>query len=144
MIAKEKLQMSTTNRFRQTIALILGCVFLLTSIAVPAAQATMIDTQSFAASEEVETQRQEITEFLARDGIQGQLVAWGVDPTEAEQRVATMTPAEVQATHERMNDLPAGAGIGTVVGAVVLVFLILLITDLLGATNVFPFTNPQR
>ncbi len=136
--------MSYPIRFRRIIALMLAGVFLLTSVAVPAAQATMIDTQSFAASEEVEQQRQEIVEFLARDGVQGQLVAWGVDPVDAEQRVAGMTPAEVQATHERMSDLPAGAGVGSVVGAVVLVFLILLITDLLGLTNVFPFTNPQR
>jgi hypothetical protein len=44
-----------------------------------------------------------------------------------------------------MDQLPAGGdGIGTIVGAAVLVFLILLITDILGFTHVFPFVKSQR
>jgi hypothetical protein len=41
--------------------------------------------------------------------------------------------------------LPAGgSAVGAIVGAAVLIFVILLITDILGFTNVFSFVNPQR
>ena len=45
----------------------------------------------------------------------------------------------------RLDQLPAGGdGVGAVVGALLLVFIILLITDILGFTHVFPFTKPIK
>jgi hypothetical protein len=44
-----------------------------------------------------------------------------------------------------MDQLPAGGdGLGTIIGAAVLIFLVLLITDILGFTHVFSFVNHQR
>ena len=46
---------------------------------------------------------------------------------------------------DRLDQLPAGGGaVGAVVGAALLVFLILLLTDILGFTDVFPFVKKQR
>ena len=36
------------------------------------------------------------------------------------------------------------AGVDGIVGAIVLVFLVLLITDIVGLTKVFPFTRSMR
>jgi hypothetical protein len=42
----------------------------------------------------------------------------------------------------RLDQLPAGqSAVGAVVGAILIIFLVLLITDLLGLTNVFPFVR---
>jgi len=42
--------------------------------------------------------------------------------------------------------LPAGgsSALGIVIGAILIVFIILLITDILGYTSVFPFTKKHR
>ena len=65
-----------------------------------------------------------------------------VDPAEAVQRVAGLSDAEVQRIAGHLDQLPAGQGaIGAVIGAAVLIFLILLVTDLLGLTDVYPFVR---
>ncbi|MEX0732708.1 MAG: PA2779 family protein [Aquisalimonadaceae bacterium] len=134
--------MSITRNARRFIAMLIASVFLLTSVGIPAAQAGMIGTQTFASSEQVESQRQAIMDMLKSDDVRTQLVSWGVEPADAEQRVNSLTAEEVQALHERMDEMPAGAD--SLVGAVVFVFLVLLITDILGYTNIFPFTKSAR
>lgn len=119
----------------------LASVFVAMSIWLPAAQAEMIGTDAVAGADEVEVQRDEILMLLEREEVREQLVAWGVDPADAEARVEALTPAELQALSERMEEDPAGAGVGSIVGAALIIFLVLLITDILGYTSVFPFVD---
>jgi hypothetical protein len=70
--------------------------------------------------------------------VQTALISQGVDLEMAKQRVASMTDEEVRALNQKMDEMPAGSG---VVGAVVLIFLVLLITDIAGLTDVFPFVK---
>ena len=53
-----------------------------------------------------------------------------------------MTDAEAAQLVSNIDALPAG-GVG-ILGAIVLVFLVLLVTDILGYTKMFPFTKPIR
>jgi hypothetical protein len=56
-----------------------------------------------------------------------------------------MTDEEAARLAARVDSLPAGGdGIGALVGAALLVFLVLLLTDILGFTHVFPFTKPIK
>jgi hypothetical protein len=87
-------------------------------------------------------ERQRIAGLLERAEVQQQLRAYGVEPAEARARVAALTDAEAAQLVSNIDELPAG-GIG-IVGAIVLVFLVLLVTDILGYTKVFPFTKPIR
>ena len=119
----------------------LASVFIAMSIWLPAAQAEMIGTDAVAGADEVEAQRDDILTLLERDEVREHLVAGGVDPADAEARVEALTPAELQALNERMEEDPAGAGVGSVVGAALIIFLVLLITDILGYTSVFPFVD---
>jgi hypothetical protein len=82
--------------------------------------------------------RERIHEVLARDDVQEQLVAQGVDPAEVEARVAALSDAEAAQMADQLEEMPAGA---SVIGALFAVFVILLVTDILGLTNVFPFTR---
>lgn len=52
-----------------------------------------------------------------------------------------MSDAEVAQLADRVDQAPAGAG---VVGILVAVFVVLVVTDLLGWTSVFPFTRSIR
>jgi hypothetical protein len=102
------------------------------------AQASMIGTAAVVQQEHLELKRSELKQWLARDDIRNQLVAWGVDPLDAQSRVDSLNAQEVELMSQRMQDLPAGGG---VLGAVVFVFLVLLVTDILGFTNIFPFVR---
>ena len=99
---------------------------------------SLVSTQDALSADQVSADRERIHEVLARQDVQDQLVAQGVDPADVEARVAALSDAEVRQMAEQLDDLPAGA---SVVGALVFIFVLLLVTDLLGLTNVFPFTR---
>lgn len=100
-------------------------------------QAAMIGTEAAAAASE---DRARVVSVLQRQDVRAGLAAHGVDPADVEQRVAAMTDEEVAQLAGRIDELPAGG----VIGLIVLVFVILLITDILGLTKVFPFTRTIR
>jgi hypothetical protein len=83
--------------------------------------------------------REKLLNLLQRDDVAQQLSAFGVDPLDAQSRVADMSAAEVADMNQQIDSLPAGAG---VLGAIVLIFIVFIITDALGATNVFSFVRP--
>lgn len=88
------------------------------------------------------TDRERVLAFLGRAAVREQIVALGVDPAEAAARVATLSDAQVREIAGQLDQLPAGqSAIAAVIGAVLIIFLVLLVTDLLGLTNVFPFVN---
>jgi hypothetical protein len=85
---------------------------------------------------------QRVGQFLARAEVHRELRARGVDPAQARERAAALTDAEVAQIVSNIDQLPAG-GVG-IIGAILIVFLVLLLTDILGYTKVFPFTKPMR
>ncbi|GGX93404.1 hypothetical protein GCM10007160_21220 [Litchfieldella qijiaojingensis] len=109
--------------------------------AAPQPASPLVSTQDALQSDQVNADRERINEILARQDVQEQLLVQGVDPADVEARVAALSDEEVRQMAEHLDDLPAGAGGGSVVGALVLIFVILLVTDILGLTNVFPFTR---
>jgi hypothetical protein len=71
-----------------------------------------------------------------------QLVRLGVDPAAAQARVAALTDTEISRIDQHLDQLPAGGS--SVIGALVFIFVLLVITDILGFTKVFPFTRSMR
>jgi hypothetical protein len=67
-----------------------------------------------------------------RDWIEEQLVVGGVDATDASLRVAALTDAQVLKIHQRIDKEPAGGN------TLVIIFLILIITELMGITDIVP------
>lgn len=133
--------MQTRTRLNRWIAALISGIFLILSIVVPTAQANMISTAAIVQQEQVELQRDELKQLLASEDIQRQLIAWGVDPVDAQERVDSLNAQELELMSQRMQELPAGSGI---LGAVVFVFLVLLVTDILGFTNIFPFVRSVK
>jgi Family of unknown function (DUF6627) len=89
--------------------------------------------------------RARVLAFLGRAEVREQIVALGVDPGEAAARVRALSDAQVREIAGQLDQLPAGQSvIGVVVGAILIIFLVLLITDLLGLTDVFPFVKKSR
>lgn len=80
--------------------------------------------------------------LLARAEVRDALAARGVDAAQVQARVAALTDEEARLLAERLDQLPAGAS--DVLGILFAIFIILLITDILGLTKVFPFTKPIK
>lgn len=119
--------------------------FLLLDFSVQAAKAQMIDTNTVIAVQKQEADRARVAAFLGREDVRQVMVQHGVDAVEAQKRVASLSDAELAKISQAMEQLPAGGdGVGAVIGAAVLIFLVLLITDILGFTHVFSFVRPQR
>ncbi|TMH40405.1 MAG: hypothetical protein E6H54_19170 [Betaproteobacteria bacterium] len=86
-----------------------------------------------------------LASLLERRDVRAQLEAYGVNPADVSARVAALSDDEAAQLADRIGTLPTpGDGVGAVVGALLLVFIILLITDILGFTHVFPFTKPIK
>ena len=89
-----------------------------------------------------EQDRARIISTLSREDVQAALVARGIDPAQAKDRVAVLTDEEASQMAAQLDT--AAAGGDGIVGAIVLVFLVLLLTDILGFTKIFPFTRSIR
>jgi hypothetical protein len=111
-------------------------VLLALSIAMPLpAQAVMLATDDALGT----AQHQRVEQVLERADVQARLQAYGVSVADVQARVAALSDAEAAELAERLDSLPAGGN--AVIGAIVLIFLVLLLTDILGFTNIFPFTK---
>lgn len=102
------------------------------------AQAAIVSTDEVIAADVLTGQRERVSAFLARDDVNQALQAQGVTAQAAADRVKAMSDAEVAQLAGRIDQAPAG---GDVLGVLFLVFIILLVTDILGLTKVFPFTR---
>jgi hypothetical protein len=109
-------------------------VVCITGTALPLnAYAGMLPTEAAISGE-----RARLAAFLDRDEVRTKLEAHGVRAADVQARVAALTDEEASLMAARIEELPAGG----VVGLILTVFLVLLITDILGLTKVFPFTKP--
>ena len=115
---------------------------LMLSLPAPAAHAGMIGTEAVINATQAQQDRERLRQVLNRDDVKTQLIARGVDPSQIQARVDSLTDQEVQSLSGKIDQLPAG---GDALDLLVLVFIVLLITDIMGLTNVFPFVkHPQR
>ncbi|MGW8313839.1 MAG: PA2779 family protein [Desulfuromonadales bacterium] len=126
------------------VSLLLIVSFVLLDFSVQTAKAQMIDTPAVLDMQQRDQTRMRISAFLAREDVQQIMLQNGVDASEAQNRVSSLSDAELSEIARNMDQLPAGGAIGTIVGAAVLIFLVLLITDILGFTHVFSFVNHPR
>ncbi len=99
-----------------------------------AANAGVIGTQTVVASADRAVRVEAIQSAIMSDQVSMQLVALGVDPAWAAERVASMTDEELARLNANMEQMPAGAGVVYIVGAV---FIVLIILELTGVIDIF-------
>lgn len=134
------------QRIIKPVCFILLFCFISLDFTVQTAKAQMIGTQTVIVSQKQEANRDRVTAFLRRDDVQQVMVQYGINAAEAQKRVASLSDSELKKISQSMEQLPAGGdgGVGTVIGAAVFIFLVLLITDIVGLTHVFSFVNHKR
>lgn len=115
--------------------------FTLIFLSVASAQAAMVSNSQFAQSAEQQQGKAALMQTLARADVQAKLSEMGVDSADIAKRINGLTADEVSQLNQKMAELPAG---GDALGIIVLIFLVFIITDIIGATDVFPFVHPVR
>jgi hypothetical protein len=130
------------NKMRTSIASVLILSISTWGLPALAAPVSAEQVMTLTVSEQNAAQRAELVTWLDREDVRQQMTELGVSPTQAMARVASLSDAEVSRLAGEIETSPA-AGNG-VVGAIVFVFLVLVVTDLLGLTKVFPFTRSVR
>ncbi|MEA1946732.1 MAG: PA2779 family protein [Thermodesulfobacteriota bacterium] len=129
---------------RRSIAILLILALGNFSIISVPAHAAMVNTAEIFKQSKHNLACEHINMFLDRSEVHKHLVAWGVNAEEAKARVDSLGDQEIEKIAARIDQLPAGGGaLGTIVGAALVIFIVLLITDILGFTNVFPFVKSR-
>jgi len=126
------------GQFKRVIASLASISMLAVALPLPA-HAALVGTQQVLHGEG--SARAHVQAWLAREEVGRALVAGGVDVGQVRARVDALTDAEAADMAARIDRMPAG---GDVLGILFAVFVLLLITDILGLTKVFPFTRPVR
>lgn len=134
------------SRFQRVTASMVAFSLLTTGMWMPA-QAASIDMQAVLQQEaghhaDVSHARQVIDSALQRADLQQALASKGIAAADIQVRVNGLTDEEVVQLGRDIEQAPAGAG--DIVGALVFIFVLLLVTDILGLTKVFPFTRSLR
>lgn len=108
------------------------------------AQAEMLTTQTAIEKYSAYANRDFLLAEVRRQEIRDEIIALGIDPEEAEARLEALSDDEIASIVAQIESEPAGAdATGGIVGALLTVFIILLVTDLLCFTKVFSFTRCQ-
>ena len=138
--------MKRIYRIARPVSLVLAVYVFMISGPHQAAMAALVGTETVLDGTRVQNARELVRNLMAREDIQAALAQQGIDPQEARARAAALSDAEAVRLADTIDSLPAGgsSALGIVVGAILIVFIILLITDILGYTSVFPFTKKHR
>lgn len=110
------------------------------SLSLPAHASLMSADETLPIHQSAE--RAHVMNFLARADVEKAIVAQGVDVAQVKQRVAAMSDDEVTELSGRIDQLPAAGS--DILGVALFIFVLLLVTDILGLTKVFPFTRSVR
>jgi hypothetical protein len=121
--------------FRQTTVAITAACFLALGLQSTTATAGVIGTQDYLSAEERAGHLADIHAAVSRADVQAQLQSLGVDPANAITRAAALSDAELAQVAQEMKSLPAGGD--SFLAVIGIVFLVLMILELTGVTDIF-------
>ena len=118
--------------YKKTIPILLSAILVWSGL-VSSATAAVIATGDALAIETREAQVSSVQQLMAQGAVRDALIDLGVDPAQAELRVASLSNRELAELQSHLEELPAGGILG-LIGAV---FVILLILELTGVIDIF-------
>lgn len=129
--------------FRRTVAHLLAASLVFSGLA-QAAPSLLIGTEEAAAAVQAAAPsptHARLQAVLDRAELADALHERGVSQQQLRERINALSDGEARELLAQIDQAPAGAG---VLGIALTLFIVLLITDILGLTKVFPFTRPVR
>lgn len=125
------------NSYRRSAVMFLSILMLCLSFGQ--AQAAIIANNQIIHQIEQTNDKEALLQTINRIDVQEQLLDMGVNTADIENRISQMTQEEIAQLNQQIDELPAGGGI---LGFIVLIFIVFVITDVIGATDIFPFIHP--
>lgn len=136
--------MSTLRQTVKPVSVIVIISMLLLVVPYQPCLAALIGTETVLDAAREHEARQNVDRILEREDVQKVLRAQGISAEEAKARVKALSDAEVVGLAEKLDQLPAGGdALGSILFAAIFVFVVLLVTDILGYTDVFPFVKKR-
>lgn len=124
------------------ISILVTILMLLLTLPYQTALAAMIETETVIDMDRGQEARAYLNSILVREDIQAMFRSQGIDPMEAKARINSLSNAEVMRLYDQIEQLPAGGSdLGIVLGTIAVIFIVLLVTDILGFTDVFTFVK---
>lgn len=133
---------SIRSRLSLPAVFLIALTLVLAPVAPALAGAGMLDTGSLIDQADSGDTRAHLLEQLHDAEVRAQLIEMGVDPKQAEDRVARLTDAELARLEAHLQTDPAGAS--GALGVVAIVFLVFVVLDAMGITDIFSFVQPSR
>ena len=130
--------MLALSKMSKPLCHVLIVTFITLGLQMSTATAGIVSTEQALTIDQTDPARDRVQATLNREDVRSGLLAMGVAPDQVQARVDSLTDAEVANLSQRLDQLPAG---GDFLGVVVLIFLVLLVTDILGFTDVYPFVK---
>ena len=128
----------------KAISIFLVLSILLVSVPYRPALAEIIGTETMIDIGRVQEARDHVNSILAREDVKAAFIAQGISPLEAKARVDTLSNAEIIYLADEMDQFPAGGStLGTALVVALIAFLVLLFTDVMGYTDIFPWVNKK-
>ncbi len=128
------------HKFQRPLAWVLSVLLVL--MPVMSAQAAILDTDTLITTTRSQQSITGLQQLLGREDAQQQLLALGVSPDQVSERVASLSDSELARINQGIDTLNAGGD--SVLGILLVIFIVFVITDVLGATNIFPFIHPIK
>ncbi|SFR54887.1 hypothetical protein SAMN04488073_2688 [Marinobacter gudaonensis] len=133
--------MSGIRKHLRYVSFFMAMMMALGSVWSATATAGMVGTGEMIGQQQVQLDRQQLLSMLERQDVQDKLADLGVSQDQVKERIQNLTPTELADFEQQLAEAPAGQD---VVGIIVLFLLVFIITDMLCATNIFPFINCIR
>jgi predicted PurR-regulated permease PerM len=125
---------------RRPIAVLLS--LLLSLMPLLPAQAAMIGNEQVINQSQSQQTRDSLQRLFEQDTARQQLQAWGVSPDRLQSRIDSLTDTELVRINQHVDELNAGGN--SILGILLVLFIVFVITDVIGATDIFPFIHPVR
>jgi len=130
------------RRFAKYVCCFVTMTMVLMSMPVQTVQAAMVRTETVLTLSTAKNVRENLNQFLKREDVKAIMMAQGISPVEATARVDSLSDAEIMQIADKMDQLPAGGStFGVIMGTAVIIFIVLLITDILVYTDIFTFVK---
>lgn len=126
--------------FRKVVTCMLVVAFCFTAVVVAPVQAALVSTAEILNHGDSQAARDKVNQFLAREDVARQMAALGVPLDKAKANVQAMSDEEISLLAGKIDQLPAGgSAFGFVLGVAAVVFIVLIILDIVGVTDIFTF-----
>lgn len=133
--------MQTIRKHLRYVSFVMAIMMAFGTVLASSATAGMVGTGELLTEQRADLDRQSLMNMLERDEVKERLAGMGVSQDQVEKRIQSLTPSELSSFEQQLAEAPVGED---VVGIIVLFLLVFVVTDIICATNIYPFINCIR